>query len=230
MSAPDLPAEAIAFLRDLKANNTRDWFRANKARYDRDVKDPLEGFRADLCARLSDLTGTALQAKSFRLHRDMRFSKDKTPYHAHLRMAFWARADKPIAGPACHLSIETDKVILGNGVLQFTPDTLAAWRATMGGNTAAARDLDRIVAGLTEKGWTLRDPDLKKPPRGTPPDHPHARYLQYKGFTIWQETPRPDAPAPVSPDALAATMAEAVEHLRWHFRFFPEPTETRNPT
>lgn len=221
MNAAALPAETIAFLRDLKAENTRDWFQANKARYDHDVKDPLEFFRADLCARLSDLTGTALQAKSFRLHRDMRFSKDKTPYHAHLRMAFWADADKPIIAPACHLSIETDKVIFGNGVMQFTPDTLAAWRATMSEDKDAARDLDRIVAGLIEKGWTLRDPDLKNPPRGTPPDHPYAKYLQYKGFTIWHEEPRPGPPAAVSPDALAAAMGDAVEHLRWHFRFFP---------
>lgn len=221
MSDDALPAEAIAFLRDLKVNNTRDWFQANKTRHDRDVKDPLEIFRADLCARLSDLTGTALQAKGFHLHRDMRFSKDKTPYHAHLRMAFWAGANKPIIAPACHLSIETDKVVFGNGVMQFTPNTLTAWRATMGEDRDAARDLDRIVAGLTGKGWTLRDPDLKNPPRGTPPDHPYARYLQYKGFTIWHEDPRAGAPAAVSPDALLATMTDAVEHLRWYFRFFP---------
>ena len=136
-------------------------------------------------------------------------------------MAFWAGADKPIIAPACHLSIETDKVIFGNGVMQFTPDTLAAWRATMSDDRAAARDLDRIVTGLTDGGWTPRDPDLKNPPRGTPPDHPYARYLQYKGFTIWHEDPRGGAPAAVSADALAATMTDAVEHLRWYFRFFP---------
>jgi len=221
MSEPALPAEAIAFLRDLKANNTRDWFQANRARYDRDVKDPLDTFRAALCTLLSDLTGAKLQAKSFRLHRDMRFSKDKTPYHAHLRTAFWAGTDKPISGPACHLSIETDKVIFGNGVMQFAPESLAAWRAALSEGTADARNLDRIVADLTGKGWTLREPDLKKPPRGTPPDHPYARYLRYKGFTIWHEEPRAGSPAPVSPDALAATMAEAVEHFRWYFRFFP---------
>ena len=76
--------DTMAFLADLAANNDRTWFAANKACYERDYRQPAEAFVAELRPRLEALVGGPVIAKVFRIHRDVRFAKDKTPYKAHL--------------------------------------------------------------------------------------------------------------------------------------------------
>jgi len=79
---PGFPAEAVEFLTALKANNNKAWFEHNKPVYRDHVKAPSEHFAAHMEGVLSRLTGTLMTAKIFRIHRDVRFSKDKTPYKA----------------------------------------------------------------------------------------------------------------------------------------------------
>ena len=89
MDAPFLGfPDTQAFLRDLRANNDRDWFNAHKATYERVYKAPAEAFVAELRPRLEALAGVTLGGKVFRIHRDVRFSKDKSPYNTHLHIGF----------------------------------------------------------------------------------------------------------------------------------------------
>ena len=74
-----LISDAKTFLRDLALNNTRDWFHAHKTVYDTKLRDPAKALLEEMSPRLSTLTGCPISTKLFRPHRDVRFSKDKTP-------------------------------------------------------------------------------------------------------------------------------------------------------
>ena len=86
-----LGQNALDFLDALKANNNRDWFAENKARFEDDVKVPALALADQITAGLAALTGERQKAKLFRIHRDLRFSKDKTPYNTHIHIA-WSDA------------------------------------------------------------------------------------------------------------------------------------------
>ena len=77
------PADAGEFVGDIKANTKRDWFAENKSRYERALKQPAEAFSVAMAAALERATGVAVRPKIFRIYRDVRFSKAKSPYKAH---------------------------------------------------------------------------------------------------------------------------------------------------
>ncbi|MBT8410855.1 MAG: DUF2461 domain-containing protein [Octadecabacter sp.] len=93
-----LIADAQTFLRSLAQNNSRDWFHANKPRYDSALRDPALALLDEMTPRLATLTGYAITPKLFRPHRDVRFSKNKTPYKTHLHM-MWTPALKRVPSP-----------------------------------------------------------------------------------------------------------------------------------
>ena len=80
--------ETLAFLNGLKANNSRDWFDANRKSYEAAVKAPSKAFSDIMAGELERLTGTAQKPKIFRINRDIRFSKDKTPYNTHIHISW----------------------------------------------------------------------------------------------------------------------------------------------
>ncbi len=80
------PTGTVLFLKGLRANNRRDWFNENKAAYEQDLEAPARAFCEVMRERLEALTGLSHDAKVYRIHRDLRFSKDKTPYNAHLHI------------------------------------------------------------------------------------------------------------------------------------------------
>ncbi|MEM8536231.1 MAG: DUF2461 family protein [Pseudomonadota bacterium] len=87
--------EARTFLRTLSANNNRAWWQDNKATYDTALKAPAQALLADLSAPLAKIADAPVKSKLFRPHRDVRFSKDKTPYNTHLHMMWQIEAGAP---------------------------------------------------------------------------------------------------------------------------------------
>jgi len=85
------PKAGVKFLKDLEKNNSRDWFTGNKKIYEEVLKVPAEMFLAEVQQGLEKKLGGEVVAKLFRIHRDVRFSKDKTPYNTHVRMAFFGK-------------------------------------------------------------------------------------------------------------------------------------------
>jgi len=88
MTAFHFAPQAVAFLTDLKANNNREWFAAHKADYEVYVKEASVAFCRLMVEALDDMTGAAHQAKIFRIYRDVRFAKDKTPYKTYQHILF----------------------------------------------------------------------------------------------------------------------------------------------
>ncbi len=176
-----LVPDALGFFDDLAANNSRDWFTANKPRYESAVKGPAEALLAELGARLEGATGTALTPKLFRVHRDLRFSKDKTPYNTHLHLQWTDRATG-----ICHLfGVSQDYVCAGVGAMGFDKPALERWRDRVAGEDGAG--FARLVDRLQEAGLRMDPPALKRVPAPHPQDHPRAELLKRKGIVLWHD-------------------------------------------
>ena len=168
------PADAMAFYRDLELNNTREWWLANKPRYDEHVRGPLEEVTEALQPEFSD-------AKLFRPHRDVRFSADKSPYKTH-QGAYIA------TGPACGYYVEVNarEATAGGGFYAADADALTRFREAVADDEAGAR-LAAIVAELREEGWVVGGDQLKTAPRGHSKDHPRIDLLRHKSLHVMRQ-------------------------------------------
>jgi uncharacterized protein (TIGR02453 family) len=170
---------ANGFFTDLRANNTRDFYEAHKATYNAEIKKPAE-LLADLFAEdLARHTGTPHKPKVFRIHRDVRFSKDKTPYNTHLHMMWSQPSQTPT--PAWFFGSSPDYLILGMGVMHLEKDSLTAYR------NMVDRRGDDLTDAMEASGASLSDwgPDpLKRVPKPFDPDHPHGDLLKRKAFAL----------------------------------------------
>lgn len=182
------PKESVRFLKDLKTNNNRDWFHANKTMYDRAIKSPAKAFGAAMAADLETLTGIPHAAKIFRINRDLRFSKDKTPYNTHLHMSFLPEIDLP-SPPCWFFALETERIGFGSGVFGFERPALESFRERIVGKDGAK--LGKLIQDLEADGLRLGEPHLKRVPAGYPADHPQAHLLKHKGLSAWTEIKTP---------------------------------------
>jgi len=181
--------DTVKFLKDLKVNNNRDWFQANKKIYEAVVKQPAAKVSAALNEQVEKLTGTPHKAKIFRVNRDVRFSKDKTPYNTHVHMAFSPDTDGSVK-PMWFFGLDTQKLVLGAGVFEFPKEHLEAWRERISGGEG--EELAKILAKREKSGARIGDPALKRVPKPWPPDHPRENLLRHKGLAVWLDAPGKD--------------------------------------
>lgn len=176
--------ETIDFMKELHANNTREWFAENKKVYESVYKAPALAFADILSAELQSLTGDIHTPKLFRIHRDVRFSKDKTPYNTHLHISFTPEhgAETP---PCWFFGLDTTSLSLGVGIFGFNPEELDAFRKRV-----ASKDGEKVASTLKKMataGARIGEPALKRVPSGYPKDHPNEALLRYKGLTAWRD-------------------------------------------
>ena len=181
------PKGTVPFLKKLRANNNREWFTQNKSLFERDVREPAAEFCMLMTGELEKLTGLGHVSKVFRVHRDVRFSKDKTPYNAHLHILFRPREDcnGGLGTPAWFFGLEPDKLVLGAGIFGFERTALNTYRERVAGSEG--KQLDAAVAKLQKKEFRLREPELKRVPQGFAQDHVRAELLRQKGMTVWAD-------------------------------------------
>lgn len=185
-SAPfrGFPKTAPGFFHELAVEMNRDWYEANKARYQSDWVAPmtalLDAIAEALAAAYKPIT---LAPKIMRLHRDVRFSKDKSPYKTHIGGVL-TLAGKSVAeggNAAMYIHLGVDEEFCGVGMYQFDAARLARWRKAVAGKPGA--ELARLVEQLRSAGYTIQGhDDLKKVPRGFAPDHPRAELLKMRGL------------------------------------------------
>ncbi|SMX37558.1 TIGR02453 family protein [Octadecabacter ascidiaceicola] len=169
------------FLKTLAQNNKRDWFLAHKAEYETKLRTPALAILEEMSPRLSVLTGYPITTKLFRANRDVRFSKDKTPYHTHLYM-MWMVETGTRQNPAFYFGTELETVGIGTGMREFTKDVLMDWRkmADLDGSYLSSR-----IKILESKGYAIREPVLKRAPPPFPKDHPYGDLLRHKGLVAF---------------------------------------------
>lgn len=173
---------ALTFLSDLKANNDREWFAANKQVYESEVKAPANQFGEAMSEALGDLVGEPHGHKLFRVYRDVRFSKDKTPYNPHIHLSF-APVDATASAPMWFFGLDPSSLSLGCGVFGFDKSGLESFRDAMQG--PKGRELIDLTADLRGQGIRIGEPEMKRVPAGYDKDHPHAEALRRKGFSCW---------------------------------------------
>lgn len=188
MTSPGFQPQTFAFLKDLGGNNSKTWFEANKTSYQRYVKKPADALRSALEQGLAALTGREIVSKQFRINRDLRFSKDKTPYNTHIRMAFWPKGavfeGKDAQPPSFFLSVEADHIRVGTGCMVFAKPVLGAWLKAI--ETGDGDDIAGLLSALKAGGFEVSSPDLANVPKGFPRDHPQGELARHKGLAVWR--------------------------------------------
>ncbi|MGX1928102.1 DUF2461 domain-containing protein [Flagellimonas sp. 2504JD4-2] len=127
-----------AFFKELAKNNNKEWFHANKKRYENDVKEPFLSLLEHLLATLMDWDSRILadpKKAMFRINRDVRFSKDKTPYHTILKAGFSPNGKKSIL-PGYYLGIDATSIHVGGGLFMLRPPELSTLRNHIATNTS----------------------------------------------------------------------------------------------
>lgn len=174
-------AETLGFLRDLENNNTRDWFNAHKDRYLAAWKAPAEALIEAMCFRLQVETDTPHDAKLFRIHRDVRFSKDKTPYSPHIHILFRREGSKM----GLFFGLQTDRLVLGAGMMGFDKGQLSAYRDAV--SSPSGKLLQAELDLLLGQGGRMNSPDLARVPKPHDKDHKRGDLLRRKSLTIWRD-------------------------------------------
>lgn len=176
--------ETIDFMKELEANNTREWFAENKKVYERVYKAPALMFADIMAAELQSLTGSIHTSKLFRIHRDVRFSKDKTPYNTHLHISFTPEhgSESP---PCWFFGLDTKSLSLGVGIFAFQPAELDAFRKRV--TSEEGQDIARTLEKMAKAGMRISEPALKRVPSGYHKDHPNAALLRHKGLAAWKD-------------------------------------------
>jgi uncharacterized protein (TIGR02453 family) len=204
--------EAIQFLADLADNNERSWFQPRKADYERLLKAPLEELCVVLDQRFRE-RGIPLSAdpgrSPFRIYRDVRFSKDKSPYKTNVGASFPYLDGHAEAGGYFHLS--PGEIFAGGGMWHPDRERLAAWRALVDrGVGLEALDDPGFVATF----GSVHGDALSRVPPGFAKDHPRAGLLKLKDITFGRHLSDDEATSAGLPDILADTYASAIPVFR----------------
>lgn len=188
MTFPGFPAETQAFLRELRQNNTREWFAANKARYDEMVKAPAVAWVAAVGERLKQLDAELVvdlrtngSGCLMRQARDTRFSKDKSPYKVNIAMLWWHGSGKKMQRPAFGMEITPDDAGLVAGMFHFPKPMLAAYRQAVLDEELGEKLL-AAAHSVRAHGYAISGQHYKTTPRGFDKQHPRADWLKYNSF------------------------------------------------
>ncbi len=183
---PSFSPDLFAFLRDLAANNDREWFAANKARYVAEVQEPALAFIEDVGMRLGEVSRHLVAdprtngGSLFRIYRDVRFAKDKSPYKTHTGIQFRHAQARDVHAPGFYLHLEPGTVFLACGIWHPDRDTLHAIRTAIA--TRPARWQEAVGGAAFQEHFRLGGESLKRPPAGFDRDHPLIEELKRKDF------------------------------------------------
>jgi uncharacterized protein (TIGR02453 family) len=178
--------ELFDFFSDLKNNNNRTWFQQNKDRYENDVKNPLFEFIDAFADRLPAISphyqaiARVNGGSFFRIYRDLRFSKDKTPYKTAAALHFRHESAHDVHAPGLYLHLEPGEVFVGCGIWKPKSDTLSRIR------TRISEHPDEWLGVINDKKfkstYSLGGDSLVRPPKGYDPDHPMIEDLKRKDY------------------------------------------------
>jgi uncharacterized protein (TIGR02453 family) len=204
--------EAIQFLADLAENNERTWFQPRKADFERLLKVPLEELCVAVDQRFRE-RGIPLSAdpatSPFRIYRDVRFSRDKSPYKTNIGASFPYLDGHADAGGYFHLA--PGEIYVGGGMWHPDRARLAAWRGVVDrGVGLEPLDDPAFVATFGQVGGDR----LSRVPQGYPKDHSRAELLKLKDVTFGRRLADDDATSVALPDILADHFASAVPVFR----------------
>jgi uncharacterized protein (TIGR02453 family) len=172
MSFEGWPAEALDFYDGLGADNSKAYWTEHKAVYEEMVLGPMTELLEELALEFGE-------PRIFRPYRDVRFSKDKSPYKNHIAATI---------GDG-YIQLSASGLAAGSGMYGMAPDQLDRYRRAVAGDVSGP-ELERVIAGIERHGIGVSGRDvLKTAPRGYSADHARIALLRYKGLVAWQQWP-----------------------------------------
>ena len=183
------PKQYTEFFTNLVENNNREWFEAHKQDYIDCIQTPTQAFVEALGQRLKEIsdgiqfdTRTNGTGSMMRIYRDIRFSKDKTPYKTYQGIVFWQGARKKKENPGFFLGIVAEGIGLHVGQHGFPRDMIADYQAAVDDKKRGA-ELEAILDKINDYGeYVIEGEQYKRVPRGYDADHPRGDLLKYKGL------------------------------------------------
>ena len=187
------PKSPVKFLSALKRNNNREWFEKNRDRYDIELLQPAVRFVVDMGERLSGLSPNIfavpkIDKSIFRLHRDVRFSKNKAPYKTNLGLYFWEGKGKKMECSGLYFHIEPSLFFLGAGMYQFSKDQIKKYRTIVSEPLKGKELNDLLNKLLKNKKYNIGGKTYKKTPRGFDPEYKYSNLLLHSGLYIYLES------------------------------------------
>jgi uncharacterized protein (TIGR02453 family) len=164
------PVEAVAFYEQLEQHNTKEFWAEHKATYESAVREPMRSL-------LEELAGEFGEGTVFRPYRDLRFSKDKTPYKTH--QGGFAQTH---AGSGYYVHLDSDGLMAGGGFHAHSPAQVERFRKAVD-DDGTGEPLAAIVAALEKAGFEIGGETLKTRPKGYAADHPRIDLLRHKTLT-----------------------------------------------
>jgi len=176
MTFDGFPAEAFGFYERLEADNSRTFWAAHKAEYERYVREPM-------IALADELAGEFGPATVFRPHRDIRFSADKSPFKIYQGLFV-----EQVPGTGFYAQVSADGVLASGGFHSHAPDQVERYREAVDAEHSGAALAD-IVSRLERDGLSVGGDQLKTRPRGIAANHPRLDLLRYRSLTATRDWP-----------------------------------------
>ncbi|MDH3207033.1 MAG: DUF2461 domain-containing protein [Gemmatimonadota bacterium] len=207
--------DTYRFLKDLKKNNDRDWFDANKKRYEEHLKDPALRIIAAFAPELKKISPhfMATPRSLFRIYRDVRFAKDKSPYKTHIGLHFRHDRSKDAHAPGFYLHVEPKQAFIGVGIWHPDGPALRSIREHIVEEPAAWKKASRTKSFTG--AFNLSGDRLKRPPKDFDPEHPLIEDLKWKDYIGIAEVPDSFVLDPALPKALAKTFKAGTPFMRF---------------
>jgi uncharacterized protein (TIGR02453 family) len=180
------PKACLDFYTALSRNNNKAWFESNRSVFEKEIMAPARAFVSAMGERL-DMLAPGIHAEPkvnrslFRINRDTRFSKDKTPYKTHLAVWFWEGQGPRMECSGFYFHLQPDQLILGTGIYCFSKPQLAQFRESAI-HPEYGPSLRTAFDQASAKGFEITGRHYKRIPRGFDPDHPNADLLLFNGL------------------------------------------------
>ncbi len=193
------PPDTIPFFRELRENNNRHWFAANKRRYQENVLFPAQAFVMALGSRLQQrFPGIQADPRTngsgsiFRIYRDTRFSHDKTPYKTNLGIFFWHGGLPKSEAPGFYFHLDGDGIGLYAGVYEFSSPMLQRFRQAVADPILGASLVNAVAKIRAHEIYSIGGKHYKKMPRGFEAPEDRAEFLLYNTLYAFAEWPAGD--------------------------------------
>jgi uncharacterized protein (TIGR02453 family) len=211
--------DLFRFLEELKSNNRREWFEENRARYERDVREPMIAFIMDFAPRLKQISAKfvadprPIGGSMFRVYRDVRFSPDKRPYKTHAAARFPHVMGRDVHAPGFYLHLEPGTVFFGAGIWHPDPPALSKIRDFIVANPRPWKK--SIADDQFRQLWELTGEALTRPPKGYDPAHPLIEDLKRKDFIAIASFSEADALSPSFMERFAQSCQSATPLMKF---------------
>lgn len=214
------PKDFFAFFRELKQNNERAWFEANKERFRSSVQAPMSDFIAAMAPHLAKISKSFNAdprphgGSMFRIHRDVRFAKDKRPYKEHAACQFRHRLGRDVHAPGFYVHVSPSEIYYGGGLWMPDAEALFKVRTRIAAKPALWKKVVENRNFVKARG-AIEGDQLTRAPRGFDPAHPFIADIRRKSFVAGGESTVRAAQSPAFVEEVAGGMQTVAPLIRF---------------